>query len=516
MTSFNLASLNTSAQTLVVGEVGIIGQTGSLITPGATSVTMGDAFLGNWGTVFSIGTSAVLVAFSGAQIENYGSMSGEGQAVIDAYGVIGINIFNLTNYGTITAGPNSDSNAYLAQSGGSRILNHGVMSATRDSTIEVYAYDGSATTISNTGTIVGQYQHAIEIFGTGGLSLDNSGEIQGSVQTGSGASTINNAGQIVGDLTYGNGGGILINSGVIQGIVNAGNASSLFADLRGGSVLGTIYCSFGIDTFLVDRANIDIDFAGVTDRIKAWCDFALEFGFGTLELQGAALRGAGNDENNTVSGTGLDNTLTGGLGDDTLNGFSGVDILRGGSGLDSLLGGDDDDQLFGGDGADVVFGDFGGDQMRGGTGADTMTGGSGEDTLQGEAGNDSLIGGDDDDLLIGGRGRDLLTGGADFDTFQILRLIDSGTAAATRDIITDFVTGSDVIDLSRLDARQGGADDAFVLIGTAVFGNVAGQLRFRVVGANAVVDGDVNGDGVADFSVQVNGTAVLVAADFIL
>jgi hypothetical protein len=85
MTSFNLSSVTTTAQTLGAGEVGIIGLTGSLITPGAVSVTMGDAFLGNWGTIFSTGPAAVVgVAFAGAQIENYGSMSGEGQAVIDA------------------------------------------------------------------------------------------------------------------------------------------------------------------------------------------------------------------------------------------------------------------------------------------------------------------------------------------------------------------------------------------------------------------------------------------------
>jgi Ca2+-binding RTX toxin-like protein len=422
----------------------------------------------------------------------------------------------LTNYGTITASSNTDSNAFLAQGGGSRIINHGVMSATVDSTIEVYANDGNPTTITNTGTILGQYSYAIEVFYAGGINLVNSGEILGFVQAGSGFSSIHNTGEMVGGISFGNGGGTLINSGVIQGIVYANNASSLLADLRGGTVLGNIICSFGNDVFLVDQANLDIDSASVADKVVAWCDFTLDLGFGSLELRGAALRGAGNDESNTVTGNGLDNTLTGGVGDDTLNGSAGVDVLRGGTGLDSLLGGDDDDQLFGGDAGDVAFGEFGSDLLRGGAGLDSLTGGSGDDTLQGDTGNDSIAGGDDDDLLIGGRGRDVLTGGADFDTFQMLKLADSGTVVATRDVISDFATASDLIDLTRLDARLGGNDDAFAFIGSAAFGSVAGQLRFRVNGANVIVEGDVNGDGVADFSVQVNGIAALVATDFLL
>ena len=154
--------------------------------------------------------------------------------------------------------------------------------------------------------------------------------------------------------------------------------------------------------------------------------------------------------------------------------------------------------------------------MEGGSAIDALDGGIGDDTLLGETGNDALIGGDDDDLLFGGGGRDALTGGNGFDSFALTRLGDSGTTVATRDVISDFLSGADVIDLARLDAKQGGNDDAFSFIGSATFSSVAGQLRFRVSGANVIAEGDVNGDGLADFSVVVNGLAALIAADFVL
>jgi len=45
---------------------------------------------------------------------------------------------------------------------------------------------------------------------------------------------------------------------------------------------------------------------------------------------------------------------------------------------------------------------------------------------------------------------------------------------------------------------------------------VAGQLHYTVSGTSVIVSGDVNGDGVADFSIAVAHTASLAAADFVL
>ena len=47
-------------------------------------------------------------------------------------------------------------------------------------------------------------------------------------------------------------------------------------------------------------------------------------------------------------------------------------------------------------------------------------------------------------------------------------------------------------------------DDAFTVI-TGAFTGVAGQIRLRAEGARTILEGDTNGDGVADFSVAING-----------
>ena len=275
MASFTLSTASGTPQTLTTGEIGFLTATGVLLTPATNAVTMGDAILANWGTIFATGTtgSAVLVNAAGAQIENHGAMTGEGLAVIDAYGFGAFTGLTLTNYGTITASANSDANAFLAGGGGSTIINHGVMSASFDATIEIYATDGNATLITNTGQINGQYSYAIQIFEAGGLFLENSGEILGIIQTGSGYSTIHNTGEIIGSIYFGSGGANLVNSGVISGDVYAQNSNGLYADLRGATVNGTIYCSYGNDHILVDQANVKFYGGGVgLDTVDAWCD----------------------------------------------------------------------------------------------------------------------------------------------------------------------------------------------------------------------------------------------------
>ena len=61
--------------------------------------------------------------------------------------------------------------------------------------------------------------------------------------------------------------------------------------------------------------------------------------------------------------------------------------------------------------------------------------------LDGGAGNDTLSGNNGNDVLIGGTGDDVLTGGFGNDVF----IFNSGDGA---DVITDFETGRDDVDLS--------------------------------------------------------------------
>ena len=132
--------------------------------------------------------------------------------------------------------------------------------------------------------------------------------------------------------------------------------------------------------------------------------------------------------------------------------------------------------------------------------------GNGADTLRGGAGNDTISGRGGADLLLGGGGND---------SFLYSNLTDSTVAA--KDTLGDFASG-DLIDLSRLDAITGGANDAFAFIGSAAF-SAAGQLRAVNTGGNSwLVEADVNGDTVADFALllTVADNHPITATDFVL
>jgi serralysin len=216
-----------------------------------------------------------------------------------------------------------------------------------------------------------------------------------------------------------------------------------------------------------------------------------------------------------LEGSGFNDTLTGGNGNDTLNGLGGIDTISGGNGADTMDGGDGNDSLTGGNGNDIMNAGAGNDSldggndndtMNGGAGTDTLSGGNGIDTMNGGADNDTLTAGNDNDFLNGGSGNDIMTGGNGNDVFTFSEI---GGA----DRIMDM-THSDRIDLTLIDAVAGGADNAFTFIGGGAFTNVAGQLRAYGVSGNFFVAGDVNGDGIADFTIQ---TSILtVVGDFIL
>lgn len=146
---------------------------------------------------------------------------------------------------------------------------------------------------------------------------------------------------------------------------------------------------------------------------------------------------------------------------------------------------------------------------------DVVVGGRGGDTLTGRAGHDTLVGGEGNDLLSGDGGHDALAGGKGADTFNFGG--DYPTAGGT-DTILDFSRlDGDKIKLHSIDANTNtAANDAFKFIGTEAFHNVAGELRYVVEGGNAMVYGDVNGDGVADFTIKVAGVGSLSSGDFIL
>jgi Ca2+-binding RTX toxin-like protein len=244
---------------------------------------------------------------------------------------------------------------------------------------------------------------------------------------------------------------------------------------------------------------------------------------------------AGSEDANTVDGGRRGDTLFGAGGDDVLRGGGGADVIIGGKGSDYLAGQSGDDRIFfdakdsfvsGGNGNDTLVLDTGAVvdlSQRSGTqianqsvfsfeNLDASAATSGI-VVTGTKGANVLIGGSVNDQLIGGGGADTLTGngGADRFIFQDSAISDARTT------ITDFSRGQgDRIDLSLIDAKEGGRDNAFTFIGSAAFTGTAGELRAVSSAGSQLISGDVDGDGVADFSILVQNTGPIVASDLLL
>lgn len=161
---------------------------------------------------------------------------------------------------------------------------------------------------------------------------------------------------------------------------------------------------------------------------------------------------------------------------------------------------------------DHLTGDFYGDAMRGDAGDDWLRGLEGDDYISGGNGNDWLFGGPGKDILVGGPGDDKLMGGDDADIFLITSLGDLNEC----DHILDFMhSEGDKIDLSGIDAIVGSGNDAFNLVPS--FEGIPGELVVLTLADEmAVVEGDVDGNGNADFYILVTTSTPLVMEDFVL
>lgn len=161
--------------------------------------------------------------------------------------------------------------------------------------------------------------------------------------------------------------------------------------------------------------------------------------------------------------------------------------------------------------------------LSGTAAADVLTGGSDLDRISGLAGNDTIFGLDNNDVLTGGAGRDIMSGGNGLDDFDFNSIRETGKTSSSRDRILDFVHLQDDIDLSTIDASTlRGGNQAFKFIGTQGFHDVARELRYSKINApgtsndKTIVEGDVNGDGKADFQIELKGLKTVTSADFIL
>ena len=296
----------------------------------------------------------------------------------------------------------------------------------------------------------------------------------------------------------------------------------------------------GNDTYNLDHAgNVVVELANEgTDTVEADFSYTLSNNVERLTLlDGASVRhidGTGNTLANILAGTAGRNTLKGLAGNDTLKGLAGDDTLDGGVGADRLEGGVGNDIYVVEDIKDVVveLANAGTDTVRSsvsltlagnvenltltGSGALTGSGNALANALIGNAGKNILKGEAGNDTLTGGAGADQLYGGAGKDTFVFTTAADSTVAA--QDKIFDFsVSQGDRIDLRGVDAKSTvGGDQAFSFIGSGAFHKKAGELRFEIKSGDTFVQGDLNGDGKADFSFILDTAVTLKGGDFLL
>lgn len=187
-----------------------------------------------------------------------------------------------------------------------------------------------------------------------------------------------------------------------------------------------------------------------------------------------------------------------------VEGTDASDVLKVGGGGDTVLAHA---------GNDRAYGEAGDDRLQGGYGSDSLSGSTGRDTLMGEIGNDVLYGGSGSDRLIGAAGRDILKGGADSsrDVFDFNSRTETAVGTS-RDVIENFTRALDDIDLTTIDANTSTAtNDAFLFRGTT---SAAYSVWYAVSGSSIIVRGDVNGNRVADFEIQVMGITSIAAGDF--
>lgn len=132
------------------------------------------------------------------------------------------------------------------------------------------------------------------------------------------------------------------------------------------------------------------------------------------------------------------------------------------------------------------------------------------------AGNDTISGWGGADFIAGGAGTDLLRGGPGdnaADTFLFNALTDSAVGTA-RDIIEDFVSGIDNLDLAAIDANAAVAgDQSFLFGGTTAKANA---IWYAATADGILVRADVNGNTGADFEVLLRGVTSVTGNDFVL
>ncbi len=171
---------------------------------------------------------------------------------------------------------------------------------------------------------------------------------------------------------------------------------------------------------------------------------------------------------------------------------------------------------------------------------ENAVGGSGSDLLVGNQVANNLVGNAGDDTFVGGDGIDFFTGGAGADTFFAeinSTVVIAKKGAYSIDVVTDFQSGVDSIDLGLIDANLNvDGQQGFVMakkgsgqageLWTQTFGNINAVEKSLGIdipdyagpnpglGHVTVVFGDVDGAG-ADFAFILIGAKSVSLGDFV-
>jgi Ca2+-binding RTX toxin-like protein len=378
-------------------------------------------------------------------------------------------------------------------------------------------------------TLAGNIENGV-VQGTGGVTLTGN-SLANSLSGGSGNDRLDGlfgddtlSGGDGNDLLNGGGSNDTLFGGIGNDILNGENGNDT---LDGGSGSNRLAGGQGTDVYIVSSSTdrlIEQANEGY-DRVYSSVDWALGKNFEDLNLTGSAGTGVGNDGVNRIFGNASANFIDGRGGADFMIGGAGDDtyvvdnvgdsvVERAGEGLDRVrstvsftLGANLENLTLGGTGAISGVGN---------ADANFIAGNDSDNILMGREGNDTLWGNGGADTLVGGAGCDVLTGGAGADKFIFSSVSDATVSGTMREKITDFAHAeADLIDLSKIDANGADAGDgAFKLM--AAFDGRHGALTVSAQGSQWLVQGDIDGNKVADFAILVTSSTALVAADFVM
>ena len=308
--------------------------------------------------------------------------------------------------------------------------------------------------------------------------------------------------------------------------------------LNGGVGVDTLIGGLGNDTYNVDNTGDVVSetstLAVEIDQVNTSVTYSLSANVENLTLIGAStINGTGNSLNNILIGNAAANILNGGVGADTMTGGAGndtyvvdntgdvvtetstllteIDVVN--SSITYTLGANIEKLTL--TGTDLING-------TGNSLANTLTGNITANILDGGLGNDSINGGAGDDLIIGGAGNDSLSGGLGSDVFWFTEAIN---AISNKDIITDFLSGTDKLqfNLSIVSAVGGvgqfvTGDQRFWSNATGVAHDASDRLIYNT--SSGVLSYDSDGSGAnGSIAIALLGTMthpVLSATDLIV